>query len=106
MIISDIRRVEYPEKLSGVYSNTVLNEEFPVVTVEFDDVFNAPHSREAQFLDPRCASSWRPPFWPPGDLADALVLGLARVGGTLQADVVDERDVGLVLDQRLPPARR
>ena len=44
-----IPTVEYPEKLSGVYSNTVLKKSSPLFR-GFDDVFNAPHSREVGIL--------------------------------------------------------
>lgn len=44
-----ISTVEYPEKLSGVYSNTVLKKSSPLFR-GFDDVFNAPHSREVGIL--------------------------------------------------------
>jgi len=44
-----IPTVEYPEKLSGVYPNTVLKQSSPLFR-GFDDVFLAPHSREVGIL--------------------------------------------------------
>ena len=44
-----IPTVEYPEKLSGVYPNTVLKQSSPLFR-GFDDVFFAPHSREVGIL--------------------------------------------------------
>lgn len=42
--------VEYPEKLSGIYPNRVLKKSSPLFR-GFDDVFQAPHSRESGILE-------------------------------------------------------